>query len=254
MAAVVVQKNLRVTRRDEIVGRHDGDTPWAEVILEDGRNRVVWISGPAGNPPDPHIHPNFNEWWFVLDGMTRWQIGQYEPIDARWGDIVMAPAGFAHDIRPIEGQGAIRVGVTHPDSNHDIKGVPPCRLIPVETDLSEPNLIHTRFAELKAHYGETENWKHIVVLDQRNRALITHEIPGTVNRRMWHPDMHKWWVVLQGRIEWSIGDDETVEAGPGDVVMVRSEEEHEIRTIGDEPSVRLTVTAPDIVHHYTDEK
>lgn len=257
MARVLEQTNLRVTRHDEIIGDHDGSKPWAEVILEDGRNRVVWINGPAGNPPDPHIHPNFNEWWFILDGKTKYQIGQYEPIEASWGDIVMAPAGFAHDIRPIEnagtGRGAIRVGVTHPDSNHDIKGVAPCRTIPVETDLSAPNLIHTKFADLKSHYGTTENWKHIVVLDDRNRALVTHELPGTVNRRMWHPDMHKWWVVLQGRLEWSIGDDEKVEAGSGDVVLVRSEEVHEIRTIGDEPSVRLTVTAPDIIHHYTDE-
>ena len=257
MARVLEQTNLRVTRHDEIIGRHDGAAPWAEVILEDGRNQVVWISGPAGNPPDPHIHPNFNEWWFVLDGKTRWQIGQYEPVEAEWGDIVMAPAGFAHDIRPIQGSGdgggAIRVGITHPESNHDIKGIAPCRLIPVERDLSAPNLIHTRFADLKSHYGGTENWKHIVVLDERNRALITHELPGTVNRRMWHPDMHKWWVVLQGRLEWSIGDSETVEAGPGDVLLVRSEEVHEIRTVGDEPSVRLTITAPDIIHHYADE-
>ena len=92
------------------------------------------------------------------------------------------------------------------------------------------------------------------MLDQRNRALITHELPGTVNRRMWHPGMHKWWVVLQGRLEWSIGDGETVEAGPGDVVFVEAEAEHEIRTVGKEPSVRLTVTAPDIVHYYTGGK
>ena len=44
-----------------------------------------------------------------------------------------------------------------------------------------------------------------------------------------------------------------VEAGPGDVVFVASETPHEIRTIGDEPSIRLTITAPDIVHHYTDD-
>ncbi len=257
MPASPVIATPRIIRHNEINGSHDGSERWAEVILEDGRNRAVWINGPAGTPPDPHIHPNFNEWWVILDGKTRYQIGQYEPIEVQWGDFVMAPAGYAHDIRPIEnereGRGAIRLGITHPDSNHDIKGVAPSRFIPVETDLSEPNLIHTRFAALKEKYGETENWKHLVGLDSRNRALITHELPGTVNRRMWHPDMHKWWVVLQGRLEWSIGDDEKVEAGPGDIVMVRSEEVHEIRTISDKPSVRVTITAPDIVHHYVDE-
>lgn len=244
--------SLRITRHDEVMGRHSAGQPWAEVIIDDGRNNTVWISGPPGHPPDPHIHPDFNEWWFVLDGKTRWQIGQYEPVEGEWGDVIMAPAGYAHDIRPVAGEQAIRVGVTHPNSNHDIKGVAPCRMVPVERDLSEPNLIHTSFSDLKSHYGTDENWKHVAVLDSRNRVLYTHELPGTENRRMWHPGMDKWWVVLQGRIEWSIGDSEKVEAEAGDIVLVRAEEEHEIRTIGDRPSVRLTVTAPDIVHNYVD--
>jgi mannose-6-phosphate isomerase-like protein (cupin superfamily) len=244
--------SLRITRHEEIMGRHEAGKPWAEVFLDDGRNYAVWISGPPGHPPDPHIHPDFNEWWLALDGVTRWQIGQYEPVDAEWGDIVMAPAGYAHDIRPIEGPQAIRLGVTHPKSNHDIKGIAPCRTLPLDRDLSEPNLIHTSFADLKRRYGTDTGWKHIAVLDERNRVLITHEMPGTVNRRMWHPGMRKWWAVLQGRIGWSIGDSEKVEAGPGDIVMVKAEEVHEIRTLGDEPSVRVTVTAPDIVHYYVD--
>ena len=242
---------MAVARHDDINGRHPVDQQWAEVIIKDGRNHVVWISGPLGTPPDPHIHPDFNEWWIALDGKTRWQIGQYEPLVAEWGDIVMAPAGYAHDIRPVEGERAIRLGVTHPESNHDIKGIAPCRLVPLDPGLSTPNLIHTRFSDLMARNGSDGNWKEIVVLDERNRALVTHETPGTKNRRMWHPGMHKWWVVLAGEIEWSIGDD-AVTAGPGDVVFVPSETPHEISTVGDRPSVRLTITSPEIVHHYTD--
>ena len=60
--------NLRITRHAEIMGRHDPSEGWAERVTEDGRNRSVWISGPPGTPPDPHIHPDFNEWWIALDG------------------------------------------------------------------------------------------------------------------------------------------------------------------------------------------
>ncbi|MDA1258680.1 MAG: cupin domain-containing protein [Chloroflexi bacterium] len=245
--------NLTVTRHADVMGRHPVASRWSETLLEDGRNRVVWISGPPGTPPDPHIHPDFNEFWVLLDGKTRYQIGQYEPVDAEWGDIVIAPAGFSHDIRPIEGDQAIRLGVTHPNSNHDIKGVEPSRYIPVDEGLSPPNLIHTSLKRLLDRHGSGDNWKELAVLDSRNRALITHELPGTVNRRYWHPDMDKWWVVLAGEIEFSISDDAPVTAGPGDLVFVPGGTSHNLMTIGDKPSIRLTMTAPDIIHHYTDD-
>ena len=253
MAKVLDNVNRKITRRAELMGRHPADRPWAEMLISDGRNHAVWISGPPGTPPDPHIHPDFNEWWIALDGKTRWQIGQYEPIVAEWGDVVMAPAGFCHDIRPWAGGQAVRLGVTHPESNHDIKGIAPCRLIPVDPGLDPPNLIHTSLKGLLDRHGSDRGWKEVVILDERNRALVTHEMPGTKNRRTWHPNMRKWWVVLDGELEWSIGDDEPVLAKRGDAVFVGSETPHEIRTVGNSPSVRITITAPDIVHHYPDD-
>ena len=253
MTSPAQPKNLTVTRHADIMGRHPSGSRWAEVPIEDGRNRVVWISGPPGTPSDPHIHPDFNEYWVILDGVTRYQIGQYEPIDAEWGDIMIAPAGYAHDIHPIEGEQAIRIGVTHPDSNHDIKGVPPSRLIPADVGLSSPNLIHTSMKKLLEKRGTDSNWKELAVLDARNRALITHELPGTINRRYWHPDMDKWWAVIAGEIEFSISDQEPVTAGPGDLVFVPGGTSHNLMTIGDKASLRITMTAPDILHHYTDD-
>ena len=38
-----------------------------------------------------------------------------------------------------------------------------------------------------------------------------------------------------------------------DVVFVPGGTSHEIETVSDEPSLRLTITAPDIVHHYMDD-
>ena len=156
------------------------------------------------------------------------------------------------------GRIVVRFGVTHPDSNHDIKGIMapagfPCRYIPVDPGMTPPNLIHTSLNGLLQRHGTDRGWKEVVVLDERNRALVTHEMPGTKNRRMWHPEMHKWWVVLAGELEWSIGDADPLIATPGDVVFVASETPHEIRTVGTAPSIRITITAPDIVHHYTDD-
>ena len=235
--------NLRIARHSEIMGRHGEGEPWAEQLLEDGRNRAVWISGPPGTPPDPHIHPDFNEWWIALDGRTQWQIGQYEPVVSNWGDIIMAPAGFAHDIRPKEGVQAIRFGVTHPNSNHDIKGVPPCRLIPVDDGQANPNLIHTKLKTLVDRNGTSTDWTEIVVSDNRNYAVYTHGLPG-FSVAEWESSQNRWWVVLQGKIIWSVRGEESFVANPGDVIYVEKGVGYSIVTTGESPSIRLSVSAP----------
>jgi len=253
MTSPAQTQNLTVTRHAEIMGRHPAGSRWAEVPITDGRNRAVWISGPPGTPPDPHIHPDFNEFWIILDGMTRYQIGQYEPIDALWGDIMIAPAGYAHDIRPIKGVQAIRIGITHPDGNHDIKGIEPSKLYPMP-DADPPNLIHTSYEKMLERHGTATNWGEEVVLDQRNRVNFIHSLPGASNNPHWHPDFDEWWVVLKGELEWHVGKKEPFRAGSGDVVFVEKGYRHEIITVSDESAVRLAVTNRAGIHIFDGEE
>ncbi len=236
--------NLRIARHKEIMGRHGEGERWAERLIDDGRNRAVWISGPPGTPPDPHIHPDFNEWWIALDGRTQWQIGQYEPVLSEWGDIIMAPAGFSHDIQPKEGVQAIRFGVTHPNGNHDIKGIAPCRLIPVDEGQTNPNLVHTRLKALVERNGTSSNWTEVAVSDERNYAFYTHDMPGSSSAHAAHASENRWWVVLQGQIEWSVDGEEPVTAGPGDVVFIEQGRGYTMATVGEGPSIRVTIAAP----------
>ncbi len=242
--ATKTKTNRRISGHAETMGRHGEGERWSEVIIEDGRNWGVWISGPPGTPPDPHIHPDFNEFWIALDGRTQWQIGQYEPVLSEWGDIIMAPAGFAHDIQPKEGVQAIRFGITHPDSDHDIKGIAPCRLIPVDEGQTNPNLIHTRLSALVERNGTASNWVEVAVSDNRNYANYIHELPGTASDPTSHANEDRWWVVLSGEIEWTIEGEETVTAGAGDVVFIEQSKTYSIKTVGEQPSIRITIAAP----------
>jgi mannose-6-phosphate isomerase-like protein (cupin superfamily) len=238
------QMNRRVSAHADTMGRHGAGENWAEVLLADGRNRAVWISGKPGTPPDPHIHPDFNEFWIALDGRTQWQIGQYEPVLSEWGDIIMAPAGFAHDIQPKEGVQAIRFGITHPDSNHDIKGVAPCRLIPVDEGQTNPNLIHTKLKALVGRNGTSSNWEEIAVSDNRNYVTYTHELSGTSSASTSHANEDRWWVVLEGQIEWTIEGEDSVVAGAGDVVFLEKGKTYSTSTVGDSPSIKITIAGP----------
>ena len=157
----------------------------------------------------------------------------------------MAPAGYAHDIRPKGDLQSIRFGVTHPNSNHDIKGVPPARLIPVDEGQTNPNLIHTKLSSLIDRNGTSSNWVEAAVSDNRNYAIYTHEVSGTASGPTSHPAEDRWWVVLQGQVEWSIDYEESVSAGAGDVVFIDQGKSYSMKTVGDEPSIRITIAAPE---------
>lgn len=245
--------NQPVARLSEILARHENDDRWSEKLILDGRNRAALISSVAGTPGDPHLHPDFNEWWLGLGGQTSWQIGEYEPVIAEFGDIVIAPCGQRHDIQTVgEGHGR-RLVVGLETSNHDLKGVEPSRLIPVDESLEPPNRIHTSLKYMLERHGTDTDWGEEILLDQRNRINMIHQLPGGANRPHWHPDMDEWWAVLKGELEWTIGDGEPFRVGVGDLVFVEAGYAHAIRTVGDESTIRLAVTSPDVVHYFLDD-
>ena len=232
-------------------GDYTGATKSVKTGL-DGRNRIAAISSPAGAPSDPHLHADFHEWWIIMAGEVSYQIGEYEPVVARFGDIVIAPAGYRHDIKSFKGDQCIRLVVGLESSNHDLKGHAHPRTLPIPKDWEPPNMIHTGLEYMIERHGLDANWGEEVVLDQRNRMNMIHTLPGSSNRPHWHPNMDEWWFVAKGEIEWKIGSGEPFLAGRGDLVFVESGYVHAIRTVGDESSIRYAVTSPDVIHYFPD--
>ena len=195
-----MNKGFQVKHK-EIMGNHAVGERWSEGLVNDEIHKGVWICAPEGTPPDPHIHPDFNEWWVALDGKTRWQIGQYEPAVAQWGDLIMAPAGFSHDIRPWDGKTCVRFGVSKPGGNHDIKGIEPCRFIPIETNFNTPNLIHTKFNVIKNNYDNSKNWTHKAIDDERNTGTYIHLSPKKEIEIKEEAYINAWFILLEGKVD-----------------------------------------------------
>ena len=245
--------NHPVARLNEILARHEGDDRWAEKLILDGRNRAALISSVAGTPGDPHLHSDFNEWWLEMGGQTSWQIGEYEPVVAEFGDVVIAPCGQRHDIQTVgEGHGR-RLVVGFEDSNHDLKGVEPARLIPVDDSLEPPNRIHTSLKYMLERHGSDESWTEFILKDQRNFVGMGLLLPGESTRPHWHPATNEWWVVLGGEIEYTIGSGDPFIAGKGDIVYAEAGDVHTLRTVSDEPSMRLPVMDADYILHFVDD-
>ena len=129
-------------RVSDVVAKH-GDPPWAERILHDGRNDAVLICDVPGAENDPHVHPDFVEWWIVLQGEMVWEIGDYPPVRATKGDVVMAPKGQRHAIKTVGTENSLRLGVTMPGSNHDVKARRSNILKPFPKQDGPPNMLHT---------------------------------------------------------------------------------------------------------------
>ena len=235
-----VPDGMQFIRTKDLAAERDAGGSWYEVVVMDGRNRVGLICALPGTPPDPHIHPDYNEWWINLGGTTQWQIGQYEPLLAEWGDIVIAPAGYCHDIRS-KGTGvARRLHVSTPNSNHDIRGVSPTRFVPIDYNLPMPNLLHTRFTDLRERHGQDASWSQVVVRDSRNTAEIISQSQGSASDER-IPSRDEWWVMLAGEavVRTPNGDIDTIE---GDIVLAEPGTTYTVETIGDTPSVRILVT------------
>ena len=239
-------------RISDVVERH-GEPPWAERLLSDGRNDAVLICNGPGQENDAHIHPDFVEWWIVLAGELVWEIGDYPPIRAKKGDVVMAPRRHRHGIRTIGTENSLRLGITKPDSNHDTRGARSNILKPLPEQDGPPNMLRTTLDEMLERFGDPP-WSTAILLDDRNSANLICHGPGMTNNAHWHPDFNEWWTILRGELTWQVGEDRPIiHAKEGDIVFVPEGMRHHISSVGDGVSFRLAVTTPEQPHIYTDD-
>ena len=110
--------NMLHTTVESMLSRF-GPPMWTEPVVLDDRNRAGFIHYGPGMSSNPHWHPGLDEWWTVLKGELRWQIGVGRPpIEARQGDIVFVPEGLKHGITNIGDETTVRLAVTPTDMPH----------------------------------------------------------------------------------------------------------------------------------------
>lgn len=102
----------------------------------------------------------------------------------------------------------------------------------------------TSLSDLLAAHEETP-WSEDVIVNDRNRVRVIYNQPGESVFDLINPDNDEFWIVLFGQISWRIGDDGVMNARPGDIVFVPAGTKYSIRTTGRDPSVRVSINAPD---------
>jgi mannose-6-phosphate isomerase-like protein (cupin superfamily) len=106
------------------------------------------------------------------------------------------------------------------------------------------NQRRTSLSDLLAAHEETP-WSEDVIVNDRNRVRVIYNQPGESVFDLINPDNDEFWVVLFGQISWRIGDEGVMNARPGDIVFVPAGTKYSIRTTGRDPSVRVSINAPD---------
>ena len=217
-----------------------GPPPWNNTILDDGRNEVFLNCSDEGDGnKTPHIHPDFNETWFILVGELDYGIGDYPEFRARQGDIVVSPVGTVHIISSVGKAPTFRMALSKHGHNHDMQSVRGPGNTPFPPETSPPNLVHASLDKLIAAHGKAP-WYQDVVLDVLNKVKLISTPPGDDAPRRMHPDTSSLWGVLRGELVWTVEGSEPVHARQGDIVFVRAGAAYSIETVGNQDAIRLS--------------
>jgi quercetin dioxygenase-like cupin family protein len=109
--------NLPVTNAAEIIASQDSSVSWSYRVVNSDSNSATIISQLPGEGNRRHYHPNWNEWWYILDGIWIWEIDGSE-FTVKKGDIVFIEKGKVHKITAGGDKPAIRLAVSREDVPH----------------------------------------------------------------------------------------------------------------------------------------
>ena len=83
---------------------------------------------------------------------------------------------------------------------------------------------------IKARNG-SDNGRERIVASSRQRVVLLHWLPGTVHPAHHHPDAEEILVVLAGRAEFTLDDDQILRAESGAVLYAGAGRRHSLRVL-----------------------
>ena len=90
---------------------------WSKRVIDTENNSATVIAQLPGEGNRLHYHPNWNEWWYIIDGEWEWEIEGKKKI-VKKGDVVFMQKGRKHKITAAGNKIAIRLAVSRADVEH----------------------------------------------------------------------------------------------------------------------------------------
>jgi oxalate decarboxylase/phosphoglucose isomerase-like protein (cupin superfamily) len=248
VARTVYQPPMKpVTRLADLKAKHQGETQWRELVIDDGNSKAHMVQEAPGAKHARRLYPDSPAWWAVIQGRIRFEIektaGGFEVFEARKGSYVFVPERLIHSLEVVGDEPAIRFEVTLYEATPVFEKKPsgpgdglveyiPVRLstglnpLDVPDPEGEPWPYHVNVYDLAKQNEGKPRWSRPAMRKNRVRGnficgLASAEPPlDPGNRGHFHADFAEFWVVMLGELRWIFeGDPETaIIAGQGDIV------------------------------------
>lgn len=109
--------NKEVISIHSIIESNDSRESWSHRVVNSDSNSATIISQLPGEGNRRHYHPNWNEWWYILEGEWIFEIEE-KVLNIKKGDIVFIEKGKVHKITAGGNKPAIRLAVSREDVPH----------------------------------------------------------------------------------------------------------------------------------------
>jgi len=112
--------NKLVVNLKDILSSNDETKSWSKRLVNTESNSATLIHQQPGEGNREHYHPNWNEWWYIVQGEWDWMIeGKVTRI--KQGDVVFIPKLKVHKITAAGDKPAVRLAVSREDVAHIYK-------------------------------------------------------------------------------------------------------------------------------------
>lgn len=110
-------ENIPCAHIPDVIAGFDNTRSWCRRMVNTENNSATLISQIPGEGNRLHYHPEWNEWWYIIQGQWRWEIDGTEMI-VKEGDLVFIAKGKRHRVTAIGDVPAIRLAVSRADVPH----------------------------------------------------------------------------------------------------------------------------------------
>ena len=109
--------NSPIINVNELIANRSKSKSWSYRVVNSDSNSATLISQQPGEGNRRHYHPDWNEWWYIIDGTWEWDI-EGEKVKVNKDDVVFIPKGKVHKITAVGNKPAIRLAVSREDVPH----------------------------------------------------------------------------------------------------------------------------------------
>lgn len=109
--------NKEVVVVKDLIASMDSSKSWSKRVIDTDSNSMTVISQLPGEGNRRHYHPDWNEWWYIVDGEWEWEIeGETKIINK--GEVVFMERNRVHKITAAGNKPAVRMAVSRADVAH----------------------------------------------------------------------------------------------------------------------------------------